>query len=83
MLVPDAKIAKLQSFLQAACRLVAINARSLASLIGKILSMSLALGPVARLMTRCMYVALEGRTNWCDQRGTRGVAFLGKIIGQL
>ena len=65
VLVPDAKLAKLQLILQAACRMAVINARALASL-GKILSMSLALGPVARLMTRCMYVALEGRTSWCD-----------------
>lgn len=28
--------------------------------------MSLALGPVARLMTRCMYAVLESRMSWCD-----------------
>ena len=65
VLVPDAKLAKLQSILQATCKLAVISARSLASLIGKILSMGMALGPVARLMTRCMYVALEGWTSWC------------------
>ena len=30
------------------------------------MSMSLALGPVARLMTRAMYTLLESRANSCD-----------------
>ena len=38
----------------------------LASLIGKIMSMSLALGPVTRLMTRSLYGVLNSRVAWCQ-----------------
>ena len=40
-------------------------ARELASLIGKIISMSLALGLVTRLMTRNLYTVLHSRLGWC------------------
>ena len=40
---------------------------ALASIIGKILSMSLALGPVTRLMMRGMYTMLNARTSWSQQ----------------
>ena len=41
-----------------------MQARLLASLIGRIMSMSLALGPVTRLMTRSLYAALNSKTAW-------------------
>ena len=44
-----------------------IPARKLASLIGKIISMSLALGPVTRLMTRNLYAVLNCRLAWCHK----------------
>ena len=57
--VPQEKITQLRSQL----RKVAINGtlkvRELASIIGKIISMSLAIGPVSRLMTRWMYALLS------------------------
>ena len=44
-----------------------VPARSLASLIGKIMSMSLALGPVAQLMTRSLYGVLNSKAAWCQK----------------
>ena len=43
------------------------TARYIASSIGKIISMSIALGPVARLMTRNLYGLINSRRSWCDQ----------------
>ena len=42
-------------------------AKELASLIGKIISMSLAFGPIARLMTRSLYATLNTRLSWFQQ----------------
>ena len=33
---------------------------------GKIISMSLALGPVTHLMTRSLYAVLNNKTSWCQ-----------------
>lgn len=49
---PEHKLFKLKSHLQEALRSQVMPARMLASLIGRIVSMSLALGPVTRLMTQ-------------------------------
>ena len=43
-----------------------LSARSVTSLVGKIISMSRALGPVARLMTRCLYTLINSRQAWCE-----------------
>ena len=40
------------------------TARELARLVGHILSMSIALGPAARLWTRAMYSAIDNRCSW-------------------
>ena len=64
--VPQAKLTALQHMLDHACRLVQILARCLASIVGKIISMGLAIGPVSRFMIRSVYVALEARQSWCD-----------------
>ena len=42
-------------------------ATALASVIGKIMSMSLALGPITHLMTRGMYTVLNARASWLQQ----------------
>lgn len=42
-------------------------ARKLASLIRKIISMSLALGPVTQLMTHSLYATLNNRVAWCQK----------------
>ena len=43
-----------------------IPAKGLASLTGKIISISMALGPVARLMTRSLYALINTRQTWCE-----------------
>jgi len=44
-----------------------LTATALASVVGKIVSMSLALGPVTRLMTCNMYALLNARISWCQE----------------
>ena len=41
-------------------------AKVVASLIGKNVSMSLALVPIARFRTQALYALLESRQAWCD-----------------
>ena len=42
-----------------------LPARSLAGITGKLISMSIALGPVTRLMTRSLYALINTRHSWC------------------
>ena len=44
-----------------------MSACYLASLIGKIMSMALALGPVTRLVTRIQYAVLNSKAVWCQR----------------
>jgi len=44
-----------------------VPARQLGSVIGKIIAMSLGLGPVTRLMTHCLYSNLNKKTSWCQR----------------
>ena len=64
--VPQDKISRLKYALQT-IRGNVVNARSLASVIGQIISMSLALGSVTRLQTRAMYAVLSQRIFWSDR----------------
>ena len=64
--VPPSKLEVLKSQLHAVVEAPRVPARQLASVIGKIMSMSLALGPVTRLMTRSLYFVLNQRTAWCQ-----------------
>ena len=43
-----------------------MKAREIASIVGKIISMSLAVGPISRLMTRSLYALLNTRSYWCQ-----------------
>jgi len=52
--VPEDKLSLLKTQLKVASYSSQIRARSLASITGKIISMSIAMGPVTRLMTRGM-----------------------------
>lgn len=65
--VPEEKIVALRSQLSRAAANDTLKARELAGIIGKIMSMSLAVGPVSRLMTRRMYALLNSRAYWCQQ----------------
>lgn len=64
--VPERKIVSLQCQLNKIVTQKFIPARQLASIIGKIIAMSLALGPIARFMTRGLYGALNNRQSWCQ-----------------
>ena len=56
------KISALKANLVMAVKQTTLKAKFIASLVGKIISMSLALGPVARFMTRALYA----RNAWCE-----------------
>ena len=60
-IVPEHKLVKLKSHLQEVLRSQVMLAGKLASLIGRIMSMSLALGPVTRLMTCSLYATLNSK----------------------
>ena len=67
--MPEERIAALKLQLTAALDKSSIKARDLASIVGKIISMTLAMGPVSRLvlMTRRMYAFLNSRMYWCQR----------------
>ena len=62
MSIPDKKLTNLRRLLKDACMQDYAGARHIASLIGKIISMDLVLGPIARFMTRAVvcYAAMHG-----------------------
>ena len=64
ILVHEEKIEALKTHLSHLMSTISLKARYLASVIGKIMSMTLAVGPVSRLMTRSMYALLNGRQYW-------------------
>ena len=64
--VPEEKIAALKLQLIKALDKSSLKARDLASIIGKIISMALATGPVSHLVTRRMYALLNSRMYWCQ-----------------
>ena len=64
--VPPEKIRSLKASLQIAVIQSTLRAKHIASLVGKIISMGLAIGALARFMTRALYAVLKYRTTWCD-----------------
>ena len=64
--VPHERLSALQYKLDSACKVETLCARQLAGVIGTIISMSLAIGPVSRFMTRSIYMLLESRLSWWD-----------------
>ena len=64
--VPEDRIAALRVKLREICQSRLVSARNLASIVGSVISMSLAIGPVARFMTRSMYTLLETRLSWWE-----------------
>ena len=65
--MPPQKIQNLQELLIALQGCPCITAKQLASLVGNIMSTSIALGPVARLMTRSPYALLNSRHSWYEK----------------
>ena len=53
--MPEETVRALQHSLKVAIKTSSLVAKTVASLIGRIISMSLALGPVARFRTRALY----------------------------
>eukprot|EP00731_Ephydatia_muelleri_P008282 Em0004g620a len=64
--VPEGKVRALQHMLKVAAKQSSLVARDIASLIGRIVSMGLALGLVARFMTQALFGLLETRLAWCN-----------------
>ena len=64
IVVPEEKISSPKAQLRKAADSQGLSARQLANIIGKIISMSLAIGPISRLMTRSMYAMLNQRDYW-------------------
>ena len=62
--VPKAKLVGVQEILRNVKVKEKVSAKYLASLIGKIMALSIAVGPVVRLMTRSLYAVLNSRTSW-------------------
>ena len=65
--VPEEKIVKLMHSIDSVLATRLVPARLLASIIGQIISMSLAIGPVARLRTRVLYEVVNKRRFWSDK----------------
>ena len=63
--VPEEKIKALKVQLRQAILSKALTARSMVSITGKIISMSIALGPMTRLMTRSLYALISTCYSWC------------------
>ena len=65
--VPPEKIAKLKAAIANVLPFGRNSVCAIASIIGQIISMSLALGPVTRLRTRAMYTIINQRLSWYDK----------------
>ena len=59
--VPRGKVETLCNQIKDALQAKALPARSLASITGRLISMSIALGPVTRLMTRNLYALIYNK----------------------
>ena len=77
--VPEKKLAKLRSLLDGALSDKYVTIRQLAKIEGSVISISLAVGPIARLCTRQMYSAIESRTGGWDHRLTLSPALLEEL----
>ena len=64
--IPESKLQMLQNQLSKKDGLQPIPAKALASIIGKIVALSPAMGPVTRLMTCSLYSVLSSRRLWCQ-----------------
>ena len=65
--VPQCKITALHILLEWSSGQESLPTRQLASITGKITSMSLALGTIAGLQTRSLYALINSRDSWCQK----------------
>ena len=66
-MVPEEKVSKLVKSIESILAPSLVHVRRLASCVGQIISMSLAIGPVARLCTRALYGVINSRHSWADR----------------
>ena len=64
--IPTSKIENLKGQLRSLQNQCSVPAKQIASVVGKIISMSIALSPVARLMTRGLYSLLNSCNSWFE-----------------
>ncbi|XP_022779071.1 uncharacterized protein LOC111320674 [Stylophora pistillata] len=62
--IPERKMEKLKSLLGSVTGDTSSSYRELARIAGSIISIALAVGPISRLLTRQMYLAIESRSAW-------------------
>ena len=62
--IPEKKVSKLKGLLDSAIQAGYSSFRELARIAGAIISVTLAVGPISRLLTRQMYFAIETRSAW-------------------
>ena len=65
--IPKRKIEKLKEQLEVAISKNYLDAKSIASIVGRIISMSIAVGSITRLRTRSMYSIIQSRKSWQDR----------------
>ena len=65
--IPEQKMESLKSAITNAYPFTRVSVKQLASIVGRIISMNLAIGPVSRLRTRALYAAINSRWSWCDK----------------
>ena len=63
-IVPDDKITRLRNSLSSALLAYRVSVRAVASIVGQVMSMSLALGPISRLRTRALYGDINACVSW-------------------
>jgi hypothetical protein len=63
-IVPDDKIARLKTSLSSILQVYRVSVRAVASIVGQVMSMSLALGPISRLRTRALYGDINTCATW-------------------
>ena len=80
--VPRDRLTAVACKLQRVCQLKLVPAKQLASVVGSIISMGLAIGPVSRFMTRSLYTLLNTGLSWWDySRGSSGAGVLEGLLG--
>ena len=62
--IPENKFNKLKRLLDSVLLVGSSSYRELARIAGSIISVALAVGPISRLLTRQMYLAIETRSGW-------------------
>lgn len=64
--VPQDKMLDLRNQLTVALQAEVLPAKAIASLVGRLISMSFGLGPICRFRTRALYAVLDSRRSWFD-----------------